>query len=182
MSDMKPLRLHRSSSSLPIGAALAAMVVLVAGCSSSKPDATPGSTSESTSGLNFTATTLDGKDLDTAAFIGKRPVVFWIWAPWCPECNKEAPDVQAAFAKYANNVQFIGVAGRDNQDEMHKFTERHGLTSMTHVVSEDGSLWSRLGVPGQPSWVFVNKDSAVQRNIGAMQKDALFKKLDSMSA
>lgn len=158
-----------------------AIVLIAAGCSNTKTNATSGTTSKDTKSLTFTAQTLDGATVDTASTIGKRPLAFWVWAPWCPTCNQEAPTVKAAFTKYQDRVQFIGVAGRDRQSEMRKFTERHELTAMTQAVSEDGALWSQLGVPGQPAWVFVSADSAVDRHIGPIDQAALFKKLDTLS-
>jgi len=154
-----------------------AVVFLAAGCSAASRDA-----ASDTSDLKFSAPTLAGQIFDTAAVVGVKPVVFWVWAPWCPTCNKEAPTVKAAFDQYGDRVQFIGIAGRDNIDAMNEFANRHELTQMTNLVSEDGSLWTKVGVPGQPSWVFVDKESNVTRHIGPHEKDKLFAQLNALSS
>lgn len=137
---------------------------------------------QSTAAFQFTATTLAGGSYDTSRVIGTKPVVFWVWAPWCSICNREAPTVKEAYEKYGDRVEFIGVAGRDTPSAMRAFSNRHGLNDMTSLVSEDAALWTKLGVPGQPSWVFVSADSKVSRHIGAYEKSALFAELDALAS
>ncbi|MBA3286480.1 MAG: redoxin family protein [Acidimicrobiia bacterium] len=66
------------------------------------------------------ATTVDGDPYDASALAG-RPTVAWFWAPWCVICRGEAPDVAAVAARYAGQVNFVGVAGLGANDEMRKF-------------------------------------------------------------
>ena len=53
----------------------------------------------------------------------------------------------------------IGVASRDSLDEMQAFVDRHGLTDMVTIADEEGAVWDRFGVVGQPSWAFVDGES-----------------------
>jgi thiol-disulfide isomerase/thioredoxin len=57
---------------------------------------------------------LDGEALDVADWAGK-PVVVVVWAPWCPPCREEAPDVVAAAKELGDRAQFVGINIR-NQD------------------------------------------------------------------
>ena len=107
---------------------------------------------------------ITGKPVKLAAFAG-RPIVFHVWASWCPECNAEAPTIATA-AAHARGVTFIGIDIADHARDAKGFYRRHGW----HFVSIDDPKRSRmasLGVPGQPSTIFVNaKGTIVTRIIG----------------
>jgi thiol-disulfide isomerase/thioredoxin len=56
----------------------------------------------------LTGESLDGEPLDVADWLGK-PVVVVVWAPWCPPCREEAPDVVAAAEELGDRAQFVGI-------------------------------------------------------------------------
>ncbi len=58
---------------------------------------------------------LDGKPLDLAQFVGKKPVLIEVWATWCPLCAALMPRVVAAHQKYGDRVEFIEVAVAVNE-------------------------------------------------------------------
>lgn len=107
---------------------------------------------------------ITGNAVKLAAYTGK-PLVLHVWASWCPECNAEAPTIAKAAARY-HNVTFIGIDIADHPSGAKGFYQRHGW----HFLSIDDPTRTRmtsLGVPGQPSTVFVNaKGTIVARIIG----------------
>ncbi len=58
---------------------------------------------------------LDGRPVDLAQLVGKRPVVLEFWATWCPICAALMPRVVAAQAKYGDRVDFVEVAVAVNE-------------------------------------------------------------------
>ena len=132
---------------------------------------------EDLASFRFTADTLDGGTIDTAEFIGHEPVAFWVWAPWCPSCNREAPTVREAVARHGAAIRFVGVAGRDETGRMQVFVDRHKLGDMPHAVDRDGDLWPRLGVYGQPAWVLVDRAGNVHRLFGLVDGAVLDNRL-----
>lgn len=130
--------------------------------------------------LTVKGSTTDDKTLDTATLIG-QDVAIWFWAPWCEVCNAEAPEVARAFAIHGAAIQFVGVPARDTAEEMRNFVTRYGLESFPHLMDEDRSIWAHFGVPGQPSWVFVNDDGTIWRHIGAPDEETLNAQLDALS-
>ena len=52
---------------------------------------------------------LEGKTVDLARFVGKRPVLLEFWATWCPLCKALEPALKAAHARYGDTVQFVAV-------------------------------------------------------------------------
>ena len=117
--------------------------------------------------LDFTARRLSGGTFDGTEHRG-TDVVLWMWAPWCPQCNREAPHVAEAIERFGDRVTFVGVPGHDSDDAHEAFVEEHGLDEITHVVDEDGSLWARFGITYQPAWVFVDDDGTSQVVAGGL--------------
>lgn len=58
---------------------------------------------------------LDGKPVDLAQYVGKKPVLVEFWATWCPICAELFPKIQAAHARYGDRVQFLVVAVAVNE-------------------------------------------------------------------
>lgn len=151
----------------------------------STPDASEAATSESApspaadvasslptnaASLDFTARRLDGGTIDGAQLAG-GPVVLWMWAPWCPQCNREAAHVAEALQRHDDRITFVGMAGHDTDEAHRAFVEEHGLDAMLHVVDEDGSLWSHYGINYQPAWVFIAEDGTTDVVAGGLYDD-----------
>lgn len=56
-----------------------------------------------------------------------KPMVINVWGSWCGPCRNEAPDLQAAVAKFGGRVQMLGVDVRDNRQSAEDFLNTHGL-------------------------------------------------------
>jgi hypothetical protein len=63
--------------------------------------------------------------------------------------------------RYADQVTFVGVPGRDTIPAMQDFVDEHGLQDVTQAADLDGVVWSALGIPGQPAWAFVDGQTGV---------------------
>lgn len=109
--------------------------------------------------LQFTATTLDGTTFDATSLAGK-PAVLWFWAPWCPNCRAEAPQVAAAAAAHPD-VTFIGVAAQDELPAMQAFVADYGVGGFQQLADLDASIWRRFGVTIQPAYAFVGADGSI---------------------
>lgn len=129
----------------------------------------------------FEAQTLAGTDFDSASFDG-RPTVLWFWAPWCTVCRAEAPDVIAAAADHADEVQLVGVAGRGEIPDMKEFVEQTGTDGFTHVVDDDGSIWSDYDVAAQPAFAFIDGQGNVDVHVGSLGRDALTERMQALAA
>jgi hypothetical protein len=73
------------------------------------------------------------------------------------------------------------MAGRGDRSEMRRFVERHQLGFMPQVGDTDGSVWTRLGVAGQPAWIFVRADGRTERVYGPLPDEELQARLDALA-
>jgi thiol-disulfide isomerase/thioredoxin len=132
----------------------------------SKPPSTAASTparrppATVTGRLAFSGTTLDGKPFDAATLAG-RPAVLWFWAPWCPICKGQAPDVLDVHQRYAGRVSVVGVAGLDDQPNMQPFVDSTKTGDLTHLADPDGEIWQRFKVTQQSTYVLIDASGNV---------------------
>ena len=82
---------------------------------------------------------------------------------------------------YEGEVAFIGMAGHDEQPAMEEFVQNYDL-GFPQAVSEDGSLWGRFGVPGQPAWVLIDDSGEYEVHLGPYEKAELEDRLDQLIA
>jgi thiol-disulfide isomerase/thioredoxin len=87
-------------------------------------------------------TTTDGRTLTNADVAG-RFVVLNFWAPWCPPCVREMPEIDR-FARSAagRNVLVIGLA-IDDQANVDKFVAAHPVSFPISILGYAGLAWAR---------------------------------------
>ena len=147
--------MHRCRRYLLVTCAILLAGLGIAGAASARPLGLP----------NLDGTNpITGKTVKLGAYTGK-PLVLHIWASWCPNCNAEAPTIASAAARY-RNVAFIGIDIADNARGAKSFYRHHGW-HFSSIADPTRTRMASLGVPGQPSTVFVNaKRVIVARIIG----------------
>ena len=153
-------------------AALAVLALALAACSGSPAETPEPGEASPVAGLSteappeedgpgFTATTLDGDQIESASFAG-TPVVLWFWAPWCTICQAEGPGLAEVAAEFEGQIEFVGVAGLGSVEEMQVFVADTGTDGLVHMVDDDGSIWQRFGVVATPSHGFVTSEGDVE--------------------
>jgi len=84
--------------------------------------------------------------------------------------------------RYEGKVAFIGIAGRDDVGPMQDFVRRYDLGFFAHAADTDGGLWAKLGVSGQPAWIFVDRAGHARLSYGALSEPQLERALDEISS
>lgn len=128
--------------------------------------------------LRFTATTVDGKKFSGSSLAGK-PALLWFWAPWCSNCQAEAPTIAEA-AKSSSNVQFVGVAAQDQVPAMQGFVDRFGLGSFPHLADTDAAVWKRFGVTYQPAYAFVSSNGDIEVETDILERQELLDRVGAL--
>ncbi len=145
--------------------------------SASSPSASSPATAEVSPLLDFTATTVDGASFDGTTLAG-RPTVLWFWAPWCPTCRGQIPEVQALAGKHGGEVNVIGIGSLDSAEAIAGFAD--DVPGVTHIEDEDGELWSRFEVTEQSSFVVLDADGTVAFEAGYGGSDDLGGRVENL--
>lgn len=140
--------------------------------STAKATSPPKSTSDTAvpETLDFSASTVSGDAFDGASVAG-RPVLLWFWAPWCPTCRGQIPQVEGLAADYGDDLTVIGVGSLDSADAIADFAE--DVDDFTQLEDEDGDLYRRFGIVEQSSFVLLDAQGEVAFSTGYGGSDTL---------
>jgi thiol-disulfide isomerase/thioredoxin len=120
--------------------------------------------------LAFEATTVGGEPFAGASAAG-RPVLLWFWAPWCPTCRGQVPQVQEIAATYGDDLTVIGVGSLDSAEAIADFAA--DVDEVTHLEDVDGDLYRRFGITEQSSFVLLDDAGKVVLQSGYGGSDEL---------
>ncbi len=126
--------------------------------------------------------TPDGEVLLTKTWRGKT-LVLNFWAPWCPPCVEEMPELVRVQEKYkAKNVLFVGI-GVDSPSNIRQFLLKTPVNYPIVLGGLEGSNWAKsMGNPssGLPFTVLIDEKGSIKRvKLGKISEDELSSWLDS---
>jgi thiol-disulfide isomerase/thioredoxin len=171
--DDKPAGATRRQWTIAI---LAGAAASVAGAWFSKRDGVPivGALAAETGGasgpLPAAIQTLDGRTITNADLAG-HPVVLNFWAPWCPPCLEEMPELDRfSRSPAARGTLVIGLA-IDERPAVEQWVKAHPIGFPISVLGYGGLAWVRqLGRKSDSalpfSIVFDREHRVVQRKFG----------------
>ena len=96
-------------------------------------------------------------DFEAKIVNASTPAVVDFWAPWCGPCRIIAPVVEELAQEYAGRI----VVAKVNTDKHKRWA-------------------SQLGIRGIPTMVFFKNGEEVDRVVGAVPRDLLVQRLDSL--
>jgi cytochrome c biogenesis protein CcmG, thiol:disulfide interchange protein DsbE len=72
---------------------------------------------------------LEGKPVDLAQHIGRKPVLIEFWATWCPLCEALFPKLETAARAYGDRIDVVVIAVAVNQSKrtIARHLERHPM-------------------------------------------------------
>jgi thiol-disulfide isomerase/thioredoxin len=161
---------------------LAAVVLVLAGCSSAVGDAgapdkgyisgdgsvTVTPADQRGAPATFAGKTLDGAPFDVADHLGDVVVVNF-WASWCPPCIREAPGLQRVWAEYrTRGVQFVGIDVGDNRAAAQAHERRFDVTYPSIEDSSGRVLLAFRGTltpSSRPSTLVLDRDGRVAARV-----------------
>ncbi len=140
-----------------LGVAVLLVVALTTGPRES-PDGSTGTALRPGAKLTIAELTdVDGRAVSLAG----RPVWLTVGATWCGPCRAEAPDIQAAYAARAGQLQVVAIYRAEDTATVAAFAGRLGLT-YPQIADRDGALADRIGVVGLPTHVFTDSSGVVR--------------------
>ena len=150
---------------------LTLVTVLLAGCAGTSGSAgSAASPPQATSSvdpagvaadLSWTATTVEGKKFAGASLLGK-PALLWFWAPWCPICQGQIPEVKRMVKQYGGRVTVVGVGGLDKAAAIRKADEVLG--GVVNLADEQQMVWLDFRMAEQANFVVLDRTGHITYN------------------
>ena len=105
---------------------------------------------------------VDGKPVNLAQYMGKKPVVLEFWATWCSICAALQPRIDAAERRFGTNVQFVTVAVGVNQTarSIKRHLEKHRVSGVL-VWDKDGRATRAFEAPATSYIVVLDRQGRV---------------------
>ena len=194
-------RSARHSSPARLAAALAALAIVLAGCSSTDVDQTkPGTRyefdgataagqviepSERVAAPAFSGELLDGTSFSSKKLEGDIAVINF-WGSWCAPCRLETPDFQAVYADVRDEgVQFLGVDVKDDRQMAAAFVKNVGAEYPSMFDPRGEVAMAFRGFPANvvPSTILLDGHGNVAAvYMGAVARDDLESAVGSLLA
>ena len=116
----------------------------------------------------FTATDLDGRQINMASLRGKVVIVNF-WATWCGPCRAEIPDLVALQEKYKDTLQVIGISEDEaGVDVVRRFAAEHKINyPVAMMTPEIEKMYP--GITALPTSFILDRESrVVQKHVGML--------------
>ena len=110
-----------------------------------------------------------------------QPVWLTFGGTWCVDCRTEAPDLQAAAAKYRpQGLQVVGVFVGETSAQVTEYAKRVGL-DYTFVPDPTTRITSRFKTLGYPTHLFIGRDGIIKEiRIGGLRPDEMDRLAESI--
>ncbi len=97
--------------------------------------------------------------------------MIWFWAPWCPTCKGQTPNISALAEEYAGEVNVVGVAGlSDDKAGIEAFAAN--TSGITNLSDSPGDIWRRFGIVEQSVFTVLDSNGKVVSE-GFLEDDEL---------
>ena len=85
-------------------------------------------------------------------------------------------------AQYGDQVNIIGVAGRDTLADMQDFVAEYGVDGFEHIADEDVQIWRDYDITSQPAFAFIDDSGSVETIISSLGRDGLVERIEALIA
>ena len=127
---------------------------------------------------DFSLKNLDGEYMTLDSFKGKYALIDF-WGTWCGWCIKGIPDMKAAYGKYKDRLEIVGIDCRDSEEKWREGVEKYELPWTNLYNGDSDEITVAYGVQGYPCKILIDPESkVVEAFLG--EDPALYKKLDEL--
>lgn len=126
---------------------------------------------------NFSLLNDKNENVLLSDFKGKY-VIFEFWGSWCGYCIKGIPRMKEYYSKYQEQIEFVGIACRDNKKTWLKTIENYDL-NWTNLFAENEEITDKYGVEGYPTKIIIDKEGKIAfKSTGEI--DEFYEKVDEL--
>lgn len=107
-----------------------------------------------------------------------KPIVLNFWAPLCPPCRAEMPDLQSFYDDNKSKVLVLGIdvgplVGMGSLEEGRAMIQELGINYPSGTTLDENTM-NQYRVLGMPSTYFINSSGSLHKTwVGVLNKDVL---------
>jgi peroxiredoxin len=122
---------------------------------------------------DFTLEALDGNRISLSNYEGSV-VLLNFWATWCPPCQAEIPDLEAAYLAHEDKgFVVLGVNVEESRSTVEPFVSRLQMTYPI-LFDENGKVVQEYRARGLPMSILLDRDGTIRvRHIGYLSSGQL---------
>jgi len=122
---------------------------------------------------DFALAALDGGEVTLADHRGSV-VLLNFWATWCPPCNLEMPDIEAAYqAHHDRGLVVLGINYRESAQAVRPFVDQMGL-SFPVLLDTRGQVGAEYRMLGLPMTLILDREGVIGvRHVGYLSAGQL---------
>jgi len=124
---------------------------------------------------DFEVQDLSGSTVALSKFKGKKPVLLYFWATWCPYCMSVRPAVVKLREDISkDDLEFlaINVGGGDSLAKLKRFDESHP-SALTVLYDAEGKVARLYNVQGIPHFVLIDKKGMIKYSSNDLPSDPM---------
>jgi len=106
---------------------------------------------------------IEGGLVKLAEFQGRRPVLLYFWATWCPACKAARPDLIKVRERVREEdlaILAINVGSGDSLEKVKRYQQSHPLP-MKVLYDNNGRVTESYAVQGIPLFVLIDREGKV---------------------
>jgi peroxiredoxin len=127
---------------------------------------------------DFQLKNLQGHTVKLSDFRGKK-VMLNFWAPWCPPCKQEMPEMQKFHEAAGNEISILAV-NIDPQYNSAKFIEKMGIT-FPILLDEKDEVNTQYKVMTVPATYFIDEKGIIRdKYLSAMEAETMWEMTEKM--
>lgn len=125
-------------------------------------DATPKAGAGPSEWVDFTLEDMGGRTVSLRQFIGRKPVLLYFWATWCPHCKESVPDINRIHGEPAEhgNVQVLALDFMETPEKVRSFIAAR-KAAFPVLLDREGAVARMYRVVGIPTYVLIGENGKV---------------------
>jgi peroxiredoxin len=112
---------------------------------------------------DFELEDLEGKKFRLSQYKGKRDILLYFWATWCPQCVASRPQIASIRERKPSSeldIFGINVGAGDSLARLKRFQKGHPV-SWPILFDADGMVTETYGVQGIPLYILIDKNGEI---------------------
>ncbi len=113
--------------------------------------------------VDFDLPSTDDTRVRLSDYRGKKPVLLYFWAIWCPACQAVKPEVAKLRARIREEqleILAVNVGAGDSFERVQRYQKAHPMPFKV-LYDGDGAAMKAFEVRGVPLFVIVDKNGAI---------------------